>query len=469
MRKRMSKPFRRRKQSTLRARPVLILGLSLAGLLIAIAATGLVGMVINRNVAEITENALEYDVNLEDEGDDLRAAVLDLRHYHRDVVFFGPQSPEILLNFSTAYLEVHRQISDYAEIREPVGVLSAEELRALAEEYHQVFEPSIQLYFTDRAAFDRASADGLTILDQLADAAQDIDRMGEDQAERSLANLDRENERARWILLSVLAGLVLVGLGLGWSAFRVSMQFRHLYEDQQASTRRLAEAVQAKADFIADASHELRTPLTVLRGNAEAGLAMEQDPDRREILEDIVSESARMTKLVEDLLLLARSDASSLPLQMEDVSVELIVVELAERARVLVGQRGQHLRVAFGGHGTVNVDIDRLEQAVMALVDNAAKYDEPGSVVRLNTSTWRNECIIDVVDGGAGILPEQVPHIFERFYRIDKARSRRLGGAGLGLPIAKTIVEAHGGRIEAQSQVGVGTTMRIHLPLRTRS
>lgn len=454
----------RRVLERLHSRHVLILGLSLGGLLIAIAITGVAGLAINQNVADITARALALDVNLEDEGDDLRAAVLDLRHYHRDLVFLGPDSPQALLNFSGAYVRMHEQIDDYAEIEHTPGVVSADELRSLTETYYATFEPAIELFFGDRAAFDAASDRGLEQLEALGVATEAIEQLGEEQSESSLANLDRANQSARFILLGVLGGLVLVGLGLVWSAFRVVTQIRGLYEAQQASAAKLADAVKAKTDFIADASHELRTPLTVLRGNAEAWLVMDTAGVHREILEEIVGEAARMTRLVEDLLFLARSDAESVPLRVEPVEAEQFVAELVERARVLVRERGHDLGTALAGQGLINIDATRIEQAVMALVDNAAKYSPPHGIVRLNTSTWNDEFTFEVVDSGPGMLPEDLASIFERFYRVDKVRSRRLGGAGLGLSIAKTIVDAHGGRIEVESRINEGTKMRIHLP-----
>jgi two-component system sensor histidine kinase VicK len=360
---------------------------------------------------------------------------------------------------------MHEQIDDYAEIEHSPEVLSADELEVLAETYYATFEPAIELYFVDRAAFDAASDQGLDLLAELGEATEAIDRLGEKQAAASLANLDRANETARFILLGVLGGLVLVGVGLVWSAFRVVTQVRGLYEAQQATAAKLADAVKAKTDFIADASHELRTPLTVLRANAEAWLVMDTAGVHRDILEEIVAEAARMTRLVEDLLFLARSDADSVPLRIEPVEAEQFVADLAERARVLVRERGHDLGTALAGQGMINIDATRMEQAVMAIVDNAAKYSPPQSIVRLNTSTWNDEFIFEVVDRGAGMLPEDLASIFERFYRVDKVRSRRLGGVGLGLSIAKTIVDAHGGRIEVESRVNEGTKMRIHLPL----
>jgi signal transduction histidine kinase len=446
-----------------------VLGLSLGGLLVAIAMTGIAGLVINENVNDITQRALEHDVDLEDEGDDLRAAVLDLRHYHRDLFFVGPTRPGSLSNLSGAYFKLQEEIDEYAalDISGAEDIVTPAELQALSDSYYETFMPAIDLYYGDRQAFDMASEQGLAYVQEMELAAQEIDGLGEQRAEASLANVDQANEKARVILLSVLGGLVLVGAGLAWTAIRVVAQIRHLYEGQQAASTQLSKALQAKSDFIADASHELRTPLTVLRGNAEAGLAIDRECVHREILEEIVSESTRMTRLVEDLLFLARSDASSVPLNIETVAAEPLLLEVSERAKVLVQREASTLVTGLAGHGTLNVDVARIEQAIMILIDNAAKYSPPGSRISLNSSSWKEEFTIEVADEGPGMRTEDIPHIFDRFHRIDKVRNRRLGGAGLGLAIAKTIVDAHHGRIDVQSQLGHGTKMRIQLPLAT--
>ncbi len=301
-----------------RSRPTLLLALSLGGLLVAIALTGVAGLTPTRNVHDITERALNIDVNLEDEADDLRGAILDIRNFHRDLVFEGPDSTT-LLNLDTARLELQEQLNDYAEIDlEPIpGIVPAGEMQARSDLYWRDFRAGIAFYESDPAKFEAASTTGLERLNELEGAAEALDRLGERRAETSLANVDSANTRARNILLGVLGGLVLVGATLVWVTIRVISQFRQLYNSQQQASARLGLALQAKSDFIADASHELRTPLTVLRGNSEAGLAIDGNSIHREILEEIVSESARMTKLVEYLLFLARSDAYSVPIHRE--------------------------------------------------------------------------------------------------------------------------------------------------------
>jgi two-component system, OmpR family, sensor histidine kinase VicK len=203
----------------------------------------------------------------------------------------------------------------------------------------------------------------------------------------------------------------------------------------------------------------------VLRGNAQVGLTLGGDCNHAEILKEIVQESKRMARLVEDLLFLARSDSASLPLDFETVAVEPLLAELAGRAEILVRESGVRLEAKLGGRGLVKVDPQRIEQAVLILVDNAAKYGPPNGTVTLSSSVRSGELRIGVEDQGPGIPKKELARIFERFYRLDKARSRQLGGAGLGLPIARTIVDAHGGHIEAVSRPGDGTKMTLCLPL----
>jgi signal transduction histidine kinase len=445
----------------------LILGVSLGGLLIAIAIAGVVGLVINHNTGEITEHALDHDVNLEDEGDDLRAAILDLRHYHRDFYFVGPESPEALANLTRAYLELEEQIRDYAEIElDPDDdILTAARLQELADTYWSTFRPAVDVYDTDPAAFELASATGLATLGEMERAAQDIDRLGEERAAQSLTNVNQEIRTARTILVALLGGLVLIGIGLAWIAVRVVAHIRLLYEAQQETSARLAQSLRANTSFIADASHELRTPLTVLRGNAEAGLALSRSSEHAEIFEDIVAESVRMTKLVDDLLFLARSDASSIPLQLESVDASEWLQGLAGRTAVLARKYDATLTASLTGTGQLEIDVERVGQAIMILVDNAAKYSRPPGRIWLVSSSWRDELMIEVADNGSGIAPDDLPRIFDRFYRGKGKPAHENAGAGLGLPIARSIVEAHDGRIDAHSLPGEGTRVRIYLPL----
>ncbi len=233
--------------------------------------------------------------------------------------------------------------------------------------------------------------------------------------------------------------------------------------ERKRAEEALAREVRAKSDFLADVSHELRTPLTVIRGNAEVGLELGRGWAHADLLEEIVEESAMMSRMVEDLLFLARSDSDSLPLDLRTVPVSQLLGGLAKRAETLAREYGASLRVGLGGEGHLRCNAGRIEQAVLVLIDNAAKYGPPGGQVTLSSSTRTGELLIEAADRGPGIPPEELPRVFERFYRCKNSTGEP--GSGLGLPIAKTIVKGHGGRIEAASEVGEGTRVSLRLPL----
>jgi PAS domain S-box-containing protein len=233
--------------------------------------------------------------------------------------------------------------------------------------------------------------------------------------------------------------------------------------ERKRAEEALARELQAKSDFLADISHELRTPLTVIRGNAEVGLELERDCVHADLLEAIVEESGMVSRMVEDLLFLARSDSESLPLDSQIVPVVQVLGGMARRAEALVREHRAQLGTALNGEGRVRCDSQRLEQAVLVLIENAAKYGPPGEPIMLSSFASRGELLIEVSDRGPGIPPEELPHIFERFYRGEDSSEER--GAGLGLAIAKSIAEAHGGSLEIESHPGGGTRVSLRLPL----
>lgn len=441
-----------------RLRPWWIEGIAIGGLLIAIAAAGLVGLGINAQMRDLTEAALTYDVQVEDRGDDFRVAVLDMRHFHRNITFAGPTRLG-LADFEAAYLQLHVQINRLEElgIRDPTAPQPAD-LRAAAERYYTEFRPKIDLYESDQQAFVLASDDGLASLAELENDGRELDQLGEQLAASSLRGLEAAENVARAVLLTVLGGLILVGAGLAY------LIINNLREKQRTSAQ-LTHALHLKNEFIADASHELRTPLTVLRANAEVALDLDHTCVHTEFLEEIVQESKRMTRLVEDLLFLARSDSDSVPLELELVEIMPFLNELGERAAVLAHERKATFNTKLTARGLVRIDPTRIEQVVLILVDNAAKYSSSAKPIILRSATQNAELIVEVADQGSGIPEADLPLIFERFYRVDKARARKQGGFGLGLSIARRIIEAHGGRIEAESTLNVGTVMRCYLPL----
>ena len=438
---------------------------AVGGLLVASIIAGLVGLLVNQSVERVTDKALRYDIELEDEADDLRVAVLDMRHYHRNIAFTGP-SRNGIADFEAAYERLQEEIDelDKLGIQESEG-LQPEDIRRMAEEYYAGFRPAIDSYEEDPEAFVQASDRGLVELEEMGVVGEELDKLGEELAEAALQSIEQATATARLVLFTLVGGLIVGGAALAYSVVRVVGELRRLYDEQQTTAKKLAEVSQAKTDFIADVSHELRTPLTVLRGNAEVGL-LRRDDAHAEILEEIVEESTRMTKMVEDLLFLARSDSATVPLDLERVPAATFLAEVAGRAEILARERGAELEVELLlSEGELEVDRNRIEQVVLILVDNAAKYGPPEGRIVLSSKTDSGKLCVAVVDEGSGIPEADLPHIFERFYRVDKTRARKQGGTGLGLPIARTIVEAHGGRIEAKSRVGEGTRMTIYLPL----
>ena len=443
---------------------------AVGGLLVAIIVAGLIGFWQTRNIEQVADEALGY-VELEDEGDDIRAAVLDVRHYHRNLYFgslnTGRLTREGIEDYEAARTRLYDEIDelDAVDPYDP-DVPQPEDFRLRANEYYSGFRPFVQPTIEDPAAFDEASLQGLRQIEQMEQAAGRLDGLGESLTDGALQRVDQTAHASALVLLGAILGLLLAGAALAYAAVRVVNELRRLYAEQQEAAEKLAEASRQKTDFLADVSHELRTPLTVLRGNAQVGLALGAEGEQKQLLEDVVEESRRMSRMVEDLLFLSRSDSSPPSLEPETVSVTPLMSELAGRARVLARERGASLEAHLQTEGTLRADPVRLEQAVLILVDNAIKYGPPGGTVTLRSAAPRpGELGISVEDEGAGIPREDLPRVFERFYRVDKARSREMGGTGLGLPIAKTIVEAHGGHITAESRPGRGTRMSIHLPM----
>lgn len=223
-------------------------------------------------------------------------------------------------------------------------------------------------------------------------------------------------------------------------------------------------AAQAQQRFVADASHELRAPLTAIQGNLELLRRHRAMPeaDRREALAEAERETSRLTRLVADLLALARADAG-IAIQRRPVDVDTVVLEVFRTARQLA--RGQTLALEPFEPVEVMGDEDRLKQLLLILLDNALKYTPPDGQVTLGLRHCGDHVEALVRDTGIGIAADDLPHVFERFYRADPARSRDSGGTGLGLPIARWIARQHGGDVIIASVLGRGTIAIIRLPL----
>jgi signal transduction histidine kinase len=227
---------------------------------------------------------------------------------------------------------------------------------------------------------------------------------------------------------------------------------------------RLEGLFSAQRRFVADVSHELRTPLAAMQGNLEVldrGAA--RDPELlAESLADMRREVARLIRMANDLLLLAQSEAG-VQLRHEPVELDTLLLEVHRELRPLAN--GVQLQLGEEDQITVQGDRDRIKQALLNLGINALQHTPPGGVVTLGLARQDGAAALTVADSGAGIGAEELPHVFDRFYRTDRSRSRHHGGAGLGLAIVKWIAEAHGGRVSVTSSPGIGSRFMLLLPL----
>ncbi|WP_075039338.1 ATP-binding protein [Anoxybacillus sp. MB8] len=218
-------------------------------------------------------------------------------------------------------------------------------------------------------------------------------------------------------------------------------------------------------EFLASISHELRTPLTYVKGYADVARRPNiAEEERAKYLSIIYEEAEHMQKLVKDLFELAKMDQHSFQIKKEPISLCLFLKKIYEKMYPAFHTKNMSLVYRCEENVTVHIDQQRFEQVMMNLLDNALKYSRQGSTVSIDVKTEKKNVILIISDEGIGIPEKDLPHIFERFYRVDKSRSRTGGGTGLGLAIAKEIVEAHGGSIHAISQFGKGTSIIITLP-----
>jgi len=217
--------------------------------------------------------------------------------------------------------------------------------------------------------------------------------------------------------------------------------------------------------FTADVSHELRTPLTALRTVGEVALRGRHDAEGyREVIGSMLEEVDRLTRLTDELLTLARADAGEAKLRLEPVDLGALAAEVAGHLSVLAEEKEQALHVESAGPVVASGDRTILRQALVNLVVNAVKYSPERRAIHLRAGRRGDAAFVEVADEGPGIAPEHRERLFERFYRVDKSRSREMGGTGLGLALVKWAAEAHGGRVELETEVGRGCTFRIVLP-----
>lgn len=231
---------------------------------------------------------------------------------------------------------------------------------------------------------------------------------------------------------------------------------------------RLERSFEEVRRFTADAAHELRTPLAILRNEAEVALRVPRDSEQyRDCLEDMLEEIDHLTRLSDALLYLFREDAGLGVVARDPVDLQEIVRQVADHMRVVAAEKHQELSVDAPSPCWVMGNSEQLRRLLFNLLENAIKFTPNGGRIEVRVENRGEQACITVCDSGAGIAPEHLPRILDRFYRVDSARSRRTGGNGLGLSISKSIVETHQGTIDVKSQPSAGTQVTVTFPAMT--
>jgi len=242
-----------------------------------------------------------------------------------------------------------------------------------------------------------------------------------------------------------------------------------LAETINATLDRLANSFDKIKQFTGDASHEMRTPLAILKGETEVALRWAKDPEElRTTLESNLEEINRMDRILEDLLSLAKSEAGEINLKVRPFSLSDLLQDLYLQGNALAEQKGMDvsLKLDVDREITIEGDALQLRRVFLNLLTNSIKYTPEGGKIELRLSLSDDDVVVDVRDDGIGIDEKHLPHLFDRFYRVDDARNRSAGGTGLGLAISKALVDAHRGRIAVSSTVGKGSCFTVYLPLK---
>jgi heavy metal sensor kinase len=244
-------------------------------------------------------------------------------------------------------------------------------------------------------------------------------------------------------------------------------ELQHLSETLNGMLERLEAAFRRITQFTADASHELRTPVALMRTTAELSLRKPRaEADYRGALTQILRELETTSALIENLMLLARADSGVEALHFASVDLSETLREVCRQGRVLAqGKQIRFQEEIANSPVIVEGDTQALQRLFLILFDNAVKYTPAGGSVTVSLTDANRFAVAEIRDTGIGISQAELPHIFERFYRADRARSREMGGVGLGLSIGRWIAEAHGGTIEAESTPSQGSVFRVRLPI----
>lgn len=286
---------------------------------------------------------------------------------------------------------------------------------------------------------------------------------GQFLANKALKPVDQITQTARLITSKNLNQRI--------SPLKVKDEIGRLIDTFNDMISRLDQSFQKIKQFTQDVSHELKTPLTILKGEVEVGLLKDRSKEEyQRILKSNLEEINRMSQIIEDLLLLSKVDSGEIKLQKQEVNLNKIIYEVVSQMEILAKDKG--LRIEILNHQEDVIlfgDSLKLRELFLNLISNSIKYTEEGGLIRITIKREAQNGLryakIIVSDTGIGISKEDQPRIFDRFYRVDKARSREQGGSGLGLSICKWIVEAHNGEITVESDLGKGSSFTVNLPI----
>jgi two-component system, OmpR family, sensor histidine kinase CiaH len=265
--------------------------------------------------------------------------------------------------------------------------------------------------------------------------------------------------------MEVVGKFMLVSLVLSGLFFVVSVVLGYFMSGRAMVP--IIHSFNKQRQFVADASHELRTPLSVVLSSLEVIEVEEKDrmePISKQVLEDMKDEVKRMSGLVAQMLSLARADSEDVQLRLETSPLREELTKLVRKFQPLADKQGLSFTTDFQPDLNIQADREYFHQLITILIDNAIQYTPEQRSIHLSAERQDRYVVISITDTGIGISPEQLDHIFERFYRADVSRSRSTGHAGLGLSIARWIVESHGGKIHVESQLGEGSTFTVYLP-----
>ena len=320
------------------------------------------------------------------------------------------------------------------------------------------FDGEGKLLNVNRAALEMLGGDLIEGESTFSQAITPLTELTEEQLRQGESPLSKEVMVGERVLQLTFAPLALPGQQ-GEPSMGVVAVIHDVTEQRRLDASR--------REFIANVSHELRTPLTNIKSYTETVVENADLPEenRTAFLQVVLGESDRMIRIVKDLLMLSRLDNDKLDLRPQRFDVGGMVRHVYEAMKIDAYNRKHTLRLVEGNPGVMTGDVERLEQVLVNVVSNSIKYTPEGGVIEIEARREGEQVIIQVKDNGIGIPDEDLDRIFDRFYRVDKARSREMGGTGLGLAIAREIMQAHKGEISLSSTLGKGTTVTLTLPV----